>query len=330
MKIKLALVVSGICIMGLLLLLFLVRKRQVIALQQAGGTGSGETLLHRATQPPPTFTAQPFDWRLVESTNYHSYILNLRNIGCPERTIRDIVIADVNALFDSKEKAMPPLTNRIVFWKYSVDPKTMVKSALISRHEQLEGERTAILKQLLGDDVDIGARPIKISDSEIFASLLDFVPPEEQSNALAVVNGINSEFAVKFRPLLDSGEWNQRSREDYGRFWQETQQKLLRTLGPEGKENYELRTSSLASQLRSRFQGQGFDLSEAEFVELFRYAQQYALSLDLWYLNPADEKSVESNRAAQRAVWEKANQLIGQSRLSSKVTPPELRALGVP
>src|SRR5687767_831304 len=42
--------------------------------------------------------AEGFDWRLVESEDYKKYIVNLRSIGCPEETIRDIITADVNKL----------------------------------------------------------------------------------------------------------------------------------------------------------------------------------------------------------------------------------------
>src|SRR5215471_13715806 len=40
-----------------------------------------------------------FSWAEVESADYPTYIANLRAIDCPEQTIRDIIIADVNALF---------------------------------------------------------------------------------------------------------------------------------------------------------------------------------------------------------------------------------------
>src|SRR5436190_6926071 len=42
---------------------------------------------------------QPFTWSEVESPDYHRYILNLRRAGCPEKTIRDIIVADVNDLY---------------------------------------------------------------------------------------------------------------------------------------------------------------------------------------------------------------------------------------
>src|SRR6266540_412681 len=40
-----------------------------------------------------------FHWSQIEASDYPTYIANLRAIGCPEETIRDIVTADVASLF---------------------------------------------------------------------------------------------------------------------------------------------------------------------------------------------------------------------------------------
>jgi hypothetical protein len=50
----------------------------------------------------PTLIApkpDPFRWSQIESTDYRTYVANLRGIGCPEQTIRDIVTADVDEAF---------------------------------------------------------------------------------------------------------------------------------------------------------------------------------------------------------------------------------------
>src|SRR4051812_6817760 len=52
--------------------------------QGAGTTTRTNYVLHR----------QYFSWKEVESPDYPTYIANLRDIGCPEPTIRDIIIAD--------------------------------------------------------------------------------------------------------------------------------------------------------------------------------------------------------------------------------------------
>src|SRR5579859_842446 len=48
---------------------------------------------------------QFFSWQQLESPDYPTYIAHLREIGCPEQTIRDIIIADVNQLYAKKRLA---------------------------------------------------------------------------------------------------------------------------------------------------------------------------------------------------------------------------------
>src|SRR5215211_7150065 len=61
---------------------------------------SGKTV----TVTVPSTTS--LDWRVVESEDYKKYIANLRASGCPEETIRDIIVADVNKLFEARKKEL--------------------------------------------------------------------------------------------------------------------------------------------------------------------------------------------------------------------------------
>ena len=48
--------------------------------------------------------AVPFTWAQLESTNYYTYVKNLRAVDCPEETIADIITADVRVLFRKKRE----------------------------------------------------------------------------------------------------------------------------------------------------------------------------------------------------------------------------------
>jgi len=45
-----------------------------------------------------------FHWSQLESSNYTIYIANLRCVGCPEQTIRDIITADVDSFYAPKRE----------------------------------------------------------------------------------------------------------------------------------------------------------------------------------------------------------------------------------
>ncbi|MGH8527612.1 MAG: hypothetical protein ACREXY_26380, partial [Gammaproteobacteria bacterium] len=44
-----------------------------------------------------------FHWSEVESPDYKEYIARLRGVQCPEETIRDIIVADINKLYAPRE-----------------------------------------------------------------------------------------------------------------------------------------------------------------------------------------------------------------------------------
>jgi len=55
---------------------------------------------------PPAAETRPFHWSQIESADYHTYIANLRGIGCPEQTIRDIITADVESLYAARRRPL--------------------------------------------------------------------------------------------------------------------------------------------------------------------------------------------------------------------------------
>src|ERR1051325_11206357 len=55
-----------------------------------------------SNQSPATGRSAPFRWSMIESEDYAVYIDNLRAIGCPDSTLRDIIYADVSEMFVRK------------------------------------------------------------------------------------------------------------------------------------------------------------------------------------------------------------------------------------
>lgn len=98
---------------------------------------------------------QNFSWREIESTNYVEFIENLRSINCPEPTIRDIIVADVNEVF-ARRRAREVVTPEQEWWKFEPD-LDLVESAL-AKQQQLEAERRELLTALLGPAWDVQAR----------------------------------------------------------------------------------------------------------------------------------------------------------------------------
>src|SRR5262249_8592047 len=116
-----------------------------LAEMSVGTAGSGRTNV--------VLRRQFFSWQEVESPDYPTYIVNLRNIGCPEQTIRDIIIADVNALY-SRRRATEVVTPEQQWWRS--EPDTNVLQVALDKLRVLDDERKALLTRLLGANWESG------------------------------------------------------------------------------------------------------------------------------------------------------------------------------
>src|SRR5205814_163297 len=90
----------------------LYRSRSLLASASSSSVGQSRTNV--------VLRRQFFSWREVESDDYPTYVANLRDIGCPEQTLRDIIIADVNGLY-TRRRALEILTPEQQWWRSEPD-----------------------------------------------------------------------------------------------------------------------------------------------------------------------------------------------------------------
>lgn len=129
------------------------------------GGPSEEVALAKAVSPPADARAsttntppdrpqrREFDWREVESTDYRTYIANLRAIGVPEQTVRDIVVADVTQAFAARRaEVMERRYRDHRYWKS--DPEEAAVRALHDRQRrEVDDAMSGALWELLGADI---------------------------------------------------------------------------------------------------------------------------------------------------------------------------------
>lgn len=103
-----------------------------------------------ATAVTPTVLASPFTWHRIESTDYRQYMANLRAAGCPERLIRDLIVADLDTLPIGLHAAcftpQPPWAN--------ADRRRAGELEERNRSAAAHVAKLAAIQQLLGYDRD--------------------------------------------------------------------------------------------------------------------------------------------------------------------------------
>ena len=102
----------------------------------------------------------PFHWSQIETDDYTRYVANLRAIGCPPGTIRDILEADLNVVFDARARDLADGPSR-QFWELMLR-KDRFEKLIEEKHNQLKAldeERSELLKSLLGTDTPADTVP---------------------------------------------------------------------------------------------------------------------------------------------------------------------------
>ena len=242
------------------------------------------------------------DWNQVESEDYRKYIANLRAIGCPEQTIRDIIVADVNKLFESREKALAGPKPATEFWKRP-QPHAMGEEKLKQRF-QLAKEKRALLKELLGADFQDNTPLVTPSSSS--EERLGFLPKDKQDQVAELEatyrNKVQALMGNRMRP-------SKADMEKYNALMAEQEAETARILNPQELEDYQLRSSRTAQIMRMTLGD--FEMTEQEFRDVFKIKKQFEDKYNLM-LGPGPE---QPEKVLARAEMERQIQkVIGDQR----------------
>lgn len=218
-----------------------------------------------------TASPQAIGWQTVEADDYGTYIANLQAIGCPEQTIRDIIIADLDRNYASRIAEL--ILNRkkqSPYWRVS-------DFDLLVNHEReikrVENEKRAAARELLGIDLDeeIRLRKTLVNESE---ADLDFVAPERRGSVAELLRGYDlrwSEIMIK----RDSGLLSQEQvQPQLVQLEQSRQADVASLLGPQELEDFLMRQSEVSNRLRKQLEA--FEPSEEEFRRVFRLEKQFS------------------------------------------------------
>ena len=256
---------------------------------------------------------QFFSWQEVESPDYPTYVANLRDIGCPEQTIRDIIIADVNGLY-ARKRATEMITPDQQWWRTEPDAELVAAAAEKSR--SLDEERRGLLSRLLGANWESGdlvnlPRPSRQGialDGPVLGTL-----PTETKQAI-------EEISLRTQDRLQAHLEDQRRAgktpdlAEVARLRQQTRTELERVLTPFQLEEFLLRYSQNANDLRTdlgslRF----FNATSNEFRAMFRATD--ALDEQIQLLAGATDENLAAQRKALENQRDNALKIaLGQRR----------------
>ena len=236
-----------------------------------------------------------FRWEQLESEDYRTYIARLRAIGCPEQTIRDIVIADVDKMLAPKMEAASPRPRELKYWEpieQDMWDGAEQKDALRAQRA-LDFEKREVIRELLGIDL-VGERLRVQGQEDYHGQRLSFLPDEKRARVRTVLD----EFADKEREWLEEQVENGDGFVDTAELQRLKQQKetaLAPLFTPEERSQYDLWFSDAASRVRDSVYG--MNATEEEFLKLYQLQRTFDAKLG----GPPAPGSAEWNDFQQQA-----------------------------
>lgn len=281
-----------------------------------GATNQRPLRLRLHSLPPIHLRTEvrPLDWRSIESPDYPTYIANLREIGCPEETIRDIILADVNKLYAARRRA---LSSPQLDWKFWLHPDEVPENDASAKAEQvfqeqrdaLELERKRLIHTLLGES-SIQAEFAEEVEEAMQDRDLRFLSPEKrQSMAEATTQWRRAhEVAAQSTDEAESLRLHQAADKAL-------EDAVGKVLTSQEREEYELRSSPLANELRDRLRG--FGASREEFEQLFKIEREFVETqsrLRDLQASGTDPQALEKQEAAAIEQEARIRELLGDKR----------------
>jgi hypothetical protein len=232
---------------------------------------------------------QNFTWDEIESADYATYIANLRAIACPEATIRDIILADVNQLF-ARRRATEIVTAEQQWWRSEPDPD--VTQAASDKLKALEAERRTLLTALLGPEWESSYYPYPAHPDSppLDGPILGSLSPQTKQ----AIRDIESRATERRQAYLEAmqKEGKQPDPAELARLRQQTRAELAQTLDSEQLEEYLLRYSGHANTLRTELHG--LFTTPEQFRALFR--QMDSIDQQLQILSNATDAAGAARR----------------------------------
>lgn len=120
------------------------RSEQTFSVQPAATQAAPPVLATSVSAPPSLGQTEPppFRWSQLESSDYRTYVKNLRKAGCPKATLRAIVTADVDVDYRQRSRELQ------------------------QKLEELENSSLAVQLGSYRDQQELKAQMLKLPDQE--------------------------------------------------------------------------------------------------------------------------------------------------------------------
>jgi hypothetical protein len=242
-------------------------------------------------------------WSRIASNDLEVYRDNLRAVGCPALTVRDIILAEINDLFAHRRQSL--LAGfQARFWELAIRGEAALRNEWGPPMDALSAERERLIEELLGNN-SAGDAPVLAAGDDDSQQHLFWLPPGKRSALAALEEQHHRNLQLVGKAVADradgqSSAAEQARREQMEREFEEARATLLSPAELEELRLRGSRESLWAIDLA------GFEATEEEWRAVTRLRLEFSeagKSLeDLGHeeaLNRREELEAELKRATQ-------------------------------
>ncbi len=220
--------------------------------------------------------------------------------GFPPAMIRAILAAQIREGFAARRKAFDTARGEIPFWKtVAPDPQAQAAMRAIAKEEQ------KALTDLLGPDPENGS-----------AATLQRQLPNLPADKIAQLAAIRDDYGQRRSDIYANqgpgGTASPADRDKLAALDKAMHAEIAATLTPQELEDYDLRTSNTANQLR--YSLTAFDATEQEFRTLFQLQQAFNDRIGTQYGGPLSQDEMKARSDAQKQLNDDIKAAFGDAR----------------
>lgn len=244
-----------------------------------------------------------FSWGLIETADYKKYIANLRAVGCPEETIRDIIIADVTKNYARRGLALQREQRaKQKYWQNDREDHAGNPNSAWRQMRTWGKERIALLKELLGPDV------LDEMEKNQVAGLFSWGGNNRKEWAFlpADKRDLAQQMNDKYQELVQEvyfkskGDYGDETQAQIRALQKQKSTEMAAILSPQELEDYELRQSQTAQNMR--YQMEYFKASEDEYRKIFKSQKTFDEQFADYNHDPDDLEGQKK--------WQEANKVL--------------------
>ena len=287
-----------------------------------------------ATPDHGVVVTNQLQWAQLESEDYKTYVDRLRAIGCPEQTIRDIIIADLDKLLAPELRTAHGRRKELQYWHSEeeelmndVDPHESFK-----KQREIDQRKREIVRELV--NVDLARERMKATgDEDYYERRLSFLPEDRRTQVRELLEKFDdAEQKIRDKETEGDGVLSIADRAQLRTLRQQRENELESALTPQEQAQYDLWLSPVANDIRHALYG--MNATEQEFLAVYQARKAFD---ELWgkrdpdLLDPANrqkmaeaqtemETQIQSSLGEQRYAEYKRGQDDDYHLLSALVT----------